>query len=35
MVAVPHEDVSDATLYSLRQAVARSLGIRPGAGSPA
>ncbi|MBC7213851.1 MAG: protein kinase [Burkholderiaceae bacterium] len=31
MVAVPHEDVSDATLYSLRQAVARSLGIRPGA----
>lgn len=31
MVAVPHDDVSDATLYSLRQAVARSLGIRPGA----
>lgn len=31
MVAVPHADVSDATLYSLRQAVARSLGIRPGA----
>ncbi|WP_310614095.1 bifunctional serine/threonine-protein kinase/universal stress protein [Limnohabitans sp.] len=31
MVAVPHLDVSDATLYSLRQAVARSLGIRPGA----
>jgi len=31
MVAVPHEDVSDATLYSLRQAVGRSLGIRPGA----
>ncbi|WP_310565335.1 bifunctional serine/threonine-protein kinase/universal stress protein [Hydrogenophaga sp.] len=31
MVAVPHHDVSDATLYSLRQAVARSLGIRPGA----
>ena len=31
MVAVPHEDVTDATLYSLRQAVARSLGIRPGA----
>jgi len=28
---VPHEDVSDATLYSLRQAVGRSLGIRPGA----
>ncbi len=31
MVAVPHQDVSDATLYSLRQAVNRSLGIRPGA----
>jgi serine/threonine protein kinase/nucleotide-binding universal stress UspA family protein len=31
MVAVPHQDVTDATLYSLRQAVARSLGIRPGA----
>lgn len=31
MVAVPHHDVSDATLYSLRQAVTRSLGIRPGA----
>ena len=31
MVAVPHADVSDATLYSLRQAVTRSLGIRPGA----
>lgn len=31
MVALPHEDVQDATLYSLRQAVARSLGIRPGA----
>lgn len=31
LVAVPHHDVSDATLYSLRQAVARSLGIRPGA----
>ncbi|NMS24366.1 universal stress protein, partial [Vibrio parahaemolyticus] len=31
MVAVPHRDVSDATLYALRQAVARSLGIRPGA----
>ena len=31
MVAVPHLDVSDATLYSLRQAVARSLGTRPGA----
>lgn len=31
MVAVPHKDVSDATMYSLRQAVNRSLGIRPGA----
>lgn len=31
MVAVPHRDVTDATLYSLRQAVGRSLGIRPGA----
>jgi eukaryotic-like serine/threonine-protein kinase len=31
MVAVPNRDVSDATLYSLRQAVERSLGIRPGA----
>lgn len=31
MVAVPHEDVSDGTLYSLRAAAARSLGIRPGA----
>jgi hypothetical protein len=31
MVAVPHQDVTDATLYSLREAVARSLGIRPGA----
>lgn len=31
MVAVPHKDASDATLYSLRQAVARSLGTRPGA----
>ena len=31
MVAVPHEDATDATLYSLRQAVGRSLGIRPGA----
>jgi len=31
MVALPHRDVSDATLYSLRQAVQRSLGIRPGA----
>jgi nucleotide-binding universal stress UspA family protein len=31
MVAVPYQDASDATLYSLRQAVNRSLGIRPGA----
>ncbi|MBM3386504.1 MAG: serine/threonine protein kinase [Betaproteobacteria bacterium] len=31
MVALPHQDASDATLYSLREAVARSLGIRPGA----
>ena len=31
MVAVPGRDSSDATLYSLRQAVARSLGLRPGA----
>ncbi|MHA7600949.1 protein kinase domain-containing protein [Alicycliphilus sp. T452] len=31
MVAVPHDDVTDATLYSLREATARSLGIRPGA----
>jgi nucleotide-binding universal stress UspA family protein len=31
MVAVPHHEASDATLYSLRQAVSRSLGIRPGA----
>ena len=31
MVAVPHRDVADATLYALRQAVGRSLGIRPGA----
>lgn len=31
MVAVPNQDVSDATLYSLRQAVGRSLGLRPGA----
>jgi serine/threonine protein kinase len=31
MVAVPHKDVTDATLYSLRQAVARSLGTRQGA----
>ena len=31
MVALPHKDVTDATLYSLRQAAARSLGTRPGA----
>ncbi len=31
MVAIPHKDASDATLYSLRQAAARSLGTRPGA----
>ena len=31
MVAVPHHEASDTTLYSLRQAVARSLGLRPGA----
>ncbi len=31
MVAVPHQDVNDATLYSLREAAARSLGTRPGA----
>ncbi len=31
MVAVPHKDATDATLYSLRQAVERSLGTRPGA----
>lgn len=31
MVAVPHKDVTDATLYSLREAVERSLGTRPGA----
>ena len=31
MVAIPHHDVTDATLYSLREAVSRSLGIRPGA----
>ncbi len=31
MVAVPHKDVSDATLYSLREATARALGTRPGA----
>lgn len=31
MVAVPHTDVSDETLFTLRQAVGRSLGARPGA----
>ena len=31
MVAVPHHDTTDAALYALRQAVKRSLGIRPGA----
>jgi eukaryotic-like serine/threonine-protein kinase len=31
MVAVPYKDASDATLYSLRQAAARSMGTRPGA----
>jgi nucleotide-binding universal stress UspA family protein len=31
MVAVPWKDASDATLYSLRAAAARSLAIRPGA----
>ena len=31
MVAVPNYDVSDVTLYALRQATARSLGNRPGA----
>ena len=31
MVAVPHQDVTDATLYSLRLAVARALGTLPGA----
>ena len=31
MVALPHHDVTDATLYSLRDAVGRSLGLRPGA----
>ena len=29
MVAVPYKDVSDATLYSLREATQRSLGLRP------
>jgi nucleotide-binding universal stress UspA family protein len=31
MVAVPYKDATDATLYSLRQATARTLGTRPGA----
>lgn len=31
MVAVPHRDAGDGTLWSLRQASARSLGVRPGA----
>jgi nucleotide-binding universal stress UspA family protein len=31
MVAVPNRDVTDATLYSLRQAAARALGTAPGA----
>ena len=31
MVAVPHWDTTDATLFTLRAAVARSLGTRPGA----
>lgn len=31
MVAVPHQDTSDATLYSLRKAAETSLGVRPGA----
>lgn len=31
MVAVPHHDVSDVAMVSLRQATARSLGTRPGA----
>jgi serine/threonine protein kinase len=31
MVAIPYKDVTDATLYSLRQAVSRALGSRPGA----
>jgi len=31
MVAVPNRDVNDATLYSLRVAVARALGTAPGA----
>ena len=31
LVAVPHRDVTEATLHALRMAVGRSLGIRPGA----
>lgn len=31
MVAVPHEAANDATLYSLREAAARSMRLRPGA----
>lgn len=31
MVAIPYKDVLDSTLYSLREAVQRSLGLRPGA----
>ena len=31
MVAVPHDDVSEATLQALREAVRRGLGNRPGA----
>ena len=31
MVALPHEGITDATLYSLRQAAARALGTLPGA----
>lgn len=31
MVALPHKDVSDATLYALRLSTERNLGFRPGA----
>ncbi len=31
LVAVPHKDVTDATLYALRQSTIRLLGVRPGA----
>jgi nucleotide-binding universal stress UspA family protein len=31
LVAIPHQQTSDETLYALRQATARSLGTRPGA----